>query len=74
MKKIVSIMLLASLVLVAGVCVAYYNTSSLGYDNNNIIVINNNEIKLLDYNIKYKDIKDKVDKLENALPSQYITI
>lgn len=66
--------MLASVCLVVGVCIAYYNTSSLGYDNANLISYNNEEIYILDFNIKYKDIKHKIEEIKKITPNQNITI
>ena len=40
MKKEVRILALATIALAIGITVSYYNTSSLGYDNANIIFFN----------------------------------
>lgn len=74
MKAVRRILTLASVCLVVGVCVAYYNTSSLGYDNANIISFNNEEINILDFNIKYEDVKEKIDIMKKHTPSESITI
>lgn len=74
MKKQIAILMIASVFLLAGITTAYYNTSSIGYDNANIISISNDEIKLFDIDINYKKIKNKMDKLQKELPEQYITI
>lgn len=74
MKAVKRILTLASICLVVGVCVAYYNTSSLGYDNANIISFNNEEINILDFNIKYEDVKEKIDIMKKHTPSESITI
>lgn len=74
MKAVRRILMLASVCLVVGVCVAYYNTSSLGYDNANLISYNNEEITVLDFNIKYDDIKNKIEYMKKYLPEETITI
>lgn len=74
MRKVRRILMLASVCLAIGVVIAYYNTSSLGYDNANIISFNNEEINILDYNIKYDDIKNKIEKLKKYTPKDNITI
>ncbi len=74
MKKIAGILLTASFVFVAGICVAYYNTSSIGYDNANIISFNNEEVNIFDYRIEYKNVEDKFEKIKKVLPDEYITI
>lgn len=74
MKKTIWILTLATVVLFAGVAVAYYNTSSIGYDNANIVSFNKEQIKVFDYNIEYEKVKDKIEKFEKSLPQEYITI
>lgn len=74
MKKIVGILVIASFVFTVGICVAYYNTSSIGYDNANIISFNKEQIEIFDYRIEYKSVEEKIEKMKNALPDEYITI
>lgn len=74
MKKPRRILALASLVLLTGISVAYYNTSSFGYDDANIISINNEEIRVLDLNINYKEIEEEFEKIKKNIPDDFITI
>lgn len=74
MKKPRRILTLAALVLLIGISVAYYNTSSFGYDDANIISINNEELRILDLNINYKEIEEKFEKIKNNIPDNFITI
>ncbi|MFR5876852.1 MAG: hypothetical protein ACLUFN_10220 [Eubacterium sp.] len=74
MKKPRRILALASFVLLIGISVAYYNTSSFGYDDANIISINNEEIRILDLNINYKEIEEDFEKIKNNVPDNFITI
>lgn len=74
MKAVIKIVVLCSLCLGVGLAVAYYNTASLGYDNANIISFNNEELQVFDYNIKYEDVKEKVNKIKNAIPDEFVTI
>lgn len=74
MKKIGSIFMLAAIVLTIGVCVAYYNTSSFGYDNANIISFDDESVKIFDYDIKYKEVKEKINKIEKNMPDEFMTI
>ena len=59
MKKVICILIISSIALTAGVTVAYYNTSSLGYDNANILYIDNDIIRIFDMTIQYKKILNK---------------
>ncbi len=74
MKKEGVIIFLAVLILGVGVSIAYYNTSSFGYDNANIISFNNESVKIFDYNIEYKDIEEKLEEIDKAIPKDFITI
>lgn len=74
MKKTGSILTVACISLIIGVCIAYYNTSSLGYDNANIISFNGESVKVLDMDIKYEDIKKEINKIKNSVPSEHIAI
>lgn len=74
MKKEGAIIFLAVLILGVGVSIAYYNTSSFGYDNENIVSFNNESVKIFDYNIEYKEIKEKLEEIDNAIPKDFITV
>lgn len=74
MKRPSRILTLAAFVLVIGVAVAYYNTSSFGYDDANIISFNSEELNLFDYNINFKEVEKKIDKIKEKMPEKYITI
>jgi TPP-dependent 2-oxoacid decarboxylase len=74
MKPIRRILTIATLSLLIGTAVAYYNTSSFGYDDANIISFNNEEVKIFDFDIKYDDVKDKIEKVKQTVPETFITI
>lgn len=74
MKKPRRILALAALTLLIGISVAYYNTSSFGYDNANIVSFDNEEIRVLDFKIKYREIEEKFEKLKENVPDDFITI
>lgn len=74
MKAVRRILLLSGVVLSIGLAVAYYNTSSLGYDNANIISFNNEEVVVFDISIKYDDVKNKIEKIKQIVPDKYVTI
>lgn len=73
-RSVRRILALATVTLLIGIIIAYYNTSSLGYDNANIISFNNEEINIMDYNIKYKDIKKRTEQIKKIIPTDTITI
>lgn len=67
MKK-TALILIASFVCVCmGVAVAYYNTASLGYDNAVLFFYDENEIRVMDYEIKYRDIEEFAEKVSDNL-------
>lgn len=74
MKTVVKILGSSIAVLLIGLSVAYYNTSSLGYDNANIFSYDENGIYIMDISINYKEIQEKIENIENYLPEKYITI
>lgn len=74
MKKVFKILTLSTFVLVVGLIVAYYNTSSLGYDNANIISFNNEELYLFDYRIVYDDVEKNIETVKETLFTDFISI
>ena len=74
MKKEVRILALATIALAIGITVSYYNTSSLGYDNANIISFDTEQINLFDYHIRYDDIEKYYEKITDYLPKDIIVI
>lgn len=74
MKKVICILIISSIALTSGVTVAYYNTSSLGYDNANILYIDNDIIRIFDMTIQYKKIQNKIEKIKKDIDKFSITI
>ncbi|MGN0532645.1 MAG: hypothetical protein ACI4IN_07605 [Eubacterium sp.] len=74
MKKEVRILTLATIALAIGITVSYYNTSSLGYDNANILSFDTEQINLFDYHIRYDDIEKYYKKMTEYLPEEIIVI
>lgn len=74
MKKVFKILTLSTFALVVGLIVAYYNTSSLGYDNANIISFNNEELHLFDYRIVYEDVEKNIETVKETLFTDFISI
>lgn len=74
MKKVICILIISSIVLTAGVTAAYYNTSSLGYDNANILYIDNDIIRIFDMTIQYKKIQNKIEEIKKDIDKFSITI
>lgn len=74
MKAVKRIISLATLCFLIGIGVAYYNTSSLGYDNANIISYNNEELKIFDFNFNYEKVKGKYLEYKSVFPEKPMTI
>ena len=74
MKKTVSIIFLSFFVLLAGVCVVYYNTGSLIYDEIYIFSYNDNSVTFLDFTVCYDDVYQAVDKMRALLPDKLMPI
>jgi uncharacterized membrane protein len=74
MKKPRRILTLAAFALIIGISVAYYNTSSFGYDDANIICVTDEEIRILDLTINYKEIERNFEKVKEKMPNDFITI
>ncbi|MBE6719468.1 MAG: hypothetical protein E7571_02285 [Ruminococcaceae bacterium] len=68
------ILTVASAVFVICIVIAYHNTASFGYDKHHVIYYDKDSIEIMDYNIEYKEIKKKIDKIENFLPDSFVTI
>ena len=74
MKKAVLILLSAGLVFLTGINIAYYNTSILLKDSANIISFSDDSLNIYEYNILYSDIKEKIELIEKAFKTRFITI
>lgn len=67
--KITAIMLSSAIVLAGGISIAYYNTKSLGFDDNVKIFSSDNEkISFLDFEFYYEDIDDFLKNAKEYLP------
>ena len=67
--KITAIMLSSAIVLAGGISIAYYNTKSLGFDDNVKIFSSDNEkISFLDFEFYYEDIDDFFKNAKEYLP------
>lgn len=73
-KNEIKILAAASLALAIGTAVAYYNTSSFGYDNANIISVTEESVKIFDFDIKYEDIEKSVEKIKENTPKNFISV
>lgn len=68
------IILLSVLGLLIGITIAYYNTSSLGYDNANIFTLYNDSVKIFDIVINFEDISKIISILKRIVPKVFISI
>lgn len=73
-KKERHILAIAAMCLAVGLIIAYYNTSSLGYDNANIISFNSEQLNIFDYEIKFSEVREKYNKLKEFIPDEIIVI
>lgn len=73
-KTVRRILLLATVTLLIGIIIAYYNTSLMGYDNANIISFNREGVRVFDYNIEYTEIHDFFEKVDKTFPKDLVTI
>ena len=66
---------MSAVVLIAGISVAYYNTYSMIYEEEPVIVsAEGGEYSFLDFKIKDKDIKKIRKKIEKAFPNGSINM
>lgn len=73
--KIFAIVLCSVVVLSVGTCVAYYNTKSLGFDEDVKIFSRDDEkISIMDYNIYYDDIDSLYNKIKSVIPEKPQTL
>lgn len=73
-KPIRRIIFLSTMAFIIGIIIAYYNTSSLGYDNANIFSFNNEGIYLFDMAISYSKIKEFINMFIKFIPKFIIAI
>lgn len=70
-KKIFAIILCASVFLVSGISVAYYNTKTFGFDENAKVFSKDKEkISFLDFDIYYKDVEDFIENAKQYMPDE----
>lgn len=67
------VLFFASAVLMVGLIVAYYNTSSFGYDNANLLSFGNEEVWIMNFRIEYKDILNIIKRLKYWLSIKSIS-
>ncbi len=73
MKKTFAIIFSAFVVLVVGVCVVYYNTGSLIYDEIYVFSYDADSVTFLDYTFHFEDVNKAVDKIRTTLPDKLVS-
>lgn len=73
-KTVVRVVSVATIMFMIGMFLAYYNTSSYGYDNANILSFANDGVKVLDFMIKYDKIALIIQKIKDFVPQFFLTI
>ncbi len=73
-KPVRCILFLSTIVFIIGIIIAYYNTSSLGYDNANILSFNNEGIYVFDMSVRYSDIAYFINIIKKFIPKYSIAI
>ncbi len=68
------IILCASVLFVIGILVAYHNTASLGYGKDYLIYYDDEGFEFMEQRIDYKDVREKVRKITEYVPDEFITI
>lgn len=73
--KITALFLCFSLVFVAGIGIAYYNTRAYGFDEDAKIIAKDDEkISIFDFNIYYDDINNTIEKAKEIIPDRQYTM
>ncbi len=73
--KIFLIFLCAAIAFGAGTSVAYYNTKSLGFDENTELVSSDEEkFTFMDFNFYYEDINNVYKRLKSFFPEKSYSI
>lgn len=66
-------LLLMTIFVVSGISVAYLNTKNLCFDEDaKLITIKEDEIDILDFEIKYNDLKNKFETIKKYIPKNSI--
>ena len=74
-KQVVKIIIAACIAAAAGVSVAYCNTRSLGYSQEaSVIIIEDDCVKILDYEIRYSDLENGVEKIGRYVPAEPVVV
>ena len=74
MKKTFIILFTSIICLAAGTAVAYYNTSSFGYDDTNMFSLDKGSVSIMDIDIDYGRFIQMIDKVIEKIYYKPITI
>ena len=73
MKKTFAIIFVSFFVLLAGICVAYYNTGSLLYDEIYVFSYNGDSVTFLDYTLSFDSVNCALNKIRSVLPQKPVS-
>ena len=74
MKKTAVILFTSLICLISGTVVAYYNTSSFGYDDTNMFSVRDETVIIMNKSINYIKVKQNVEKVIEKAGERFITI
>ncbi len=73
--KISLIFALSAVLIVAGVCTAYYNTKTFGFDADaKLISKNGTSLTVLDFEMEFADADYYLEKIEKIFPDEPISV
>lgn len=66
---------LSAAILIGGVSLAYYNTRTMGFDEDAAVIVYYDEsIKIMDFEIEYQEVKDFLEKVNDYIPENPVTV
>ena len=74
MKKVILILITSVICLTLGLAVAYYNTSSLGYDDTDMISYSDGVLTVMDNSVNIEKIRQDLESVLNKYLRNPITI
>ncbi len=74
MKKICLILFASAICLSAGTAIAYYNTSSLGYDDTDMLSVKDGVITIMNIDINYIYLKQYIERAAEETGKHFMPI
>ncbi len=74
MKKVILILITSVICLTLGLAVAYYNTSSLGYDDTDMLSYSDGVLTVMDNSVNIEKIRQDLESVLNKYLRNPITI